>query len=579
MDRISKSHLDEFSKDAGLGALEESARFEHLAAFLCISRHYAASFSTFEVVTGAGTDTGIDAIATLVNGKLVTDSDEVKDFAETNGYVEASFIFVQAERSSSFDTAKIGKFGFGVTDFFAETPKLQRNKSVQDAARVMNAVFDFSSKFTRGKPTCRLYYMTTGKWQGDHNLEARRAAVVEDLGKLNIFGQVEFDLIDADRIQQLYRQAKNTLSREFTFAHRTVVPEMPGVKEAYVGLVPAKEFLALLDDGAGGILKNLFYDNVRDWQDYNPVNTEIRETLGTPEGRARFALMNNGVTVIARNVRATANRFFIEDYQIVNGCQSSHVLFEQRAALDELVFVPLRLIATTDENVVASVVKATNRQTEVKQEQLIAISDFQKRLEAFFKACEAPRRLYYERRSRQYGAESGLEKTRIVTPNSVIRAYAAMFLMEPHRTTRNFSRLLSRVGVDIFAPDHKYEPYYLAASALYRLECLFRSGGIDSKYKAARYQILMAARIIANPSPPGRPNSHEVARYADAITATMWDSAKAQEVFDDSIALVDAVSKGSLDGDTVRTEPFTDQLRHAAENKATRVATSTVRKA
>jgi recombinase-like zinc beta ribbon protein len=52
---------------------------------------------------------------------------------------------------------------------------------------------------------------------------------------------------------------------------------------------------------------------VRDWQDYNAVNTEIKASLGRPETRARFALMNNGVTVIAKTLRATGNKFRIED--------------------------------------------------------------------------------------------------------------------------------------------------------------------------------------------------------------------------------------------------------------------------
>jgi hypothetical protein len=120
LDRISQSLLGEFSGEAGLAPLPEESRFEHFAAFLGISRHYAEAFASSDVVTGAGNDTGIDAIAVIVNGTLITDPDEVNDLAETNGFVEASFIFVQAERSSHFDTAKIGQFGFGVVDFFAD---------------------------------------------------------------------------------------------------------------------------------------------------------------------------------------------------------------------------------------------------------------------------------------------------------------------------------------------------------------------------------------------------------------------------------------------------------------------------
>jgi hypothetical protein len=38
-------------------------------------------------------------------------------------------------------------------------------------------------------------------------------------------------------------------------------------------------------------------------------------------------LMNNGVTIIARHLQPTGNRFHIEDFQIVNGCQTSLCCF------------------------------------------------------------------------------------------------------------------------------------------------------------------------------------------------------------------------------------------------------------
>jgi hypothetical protein len=68
------------------------------------------------------------------------------------------------------------------------------------------------------------------------------------------------------------------------------------VTEAYIGLLPANQFISILRDEDGEITKSIFYDNVRDWQDYNPVNTENRDTLVAPD-KARFALMNNGVTM------------------------------------------------------------------------------------------------------------------------------------------------------------------------------------------------------------------------------------------------------------------------------------------
>jgi hypothetical protein len=530
MDRITKSLLDEFSREHDLASLEEDKQFEHLAAFLTVHRHHSETFDTGDIVTGSGNDTGIDGIAVIVNGAIATEPETVEELAQSNGYLDVVFVFVQAERSASFDTAKIGQFAFGVLDFFKDQPALPQNDAIRDVHTVMNRIYELSSRFKRGKPACRLYYVTTGRWVGDQNLQARADAAVTDLRGLNIFKEVEFSPIDADALQRLYSQTKNAISREFTFSERTVIPEIPGVAEAYLGLVPAREFIHLLEDDEGEIIKSLFYDNVRDFQDFNPVNSEIKETLKSNELRRQFVLMNNGITIIAKTLRATGNRFLIEDYQIVNGCQTSHVLFSQKELLtDDSVVLPLRVIATRDEAVIASIIKATNRQTEVREDQLLALSDFQKKIEAFFLAYPDGRRLYYERRSRQYNNVTGIEKTRIVTPGNLIRAYAAMLLGEPHRTTKNYAALLDQVGKEIFGKDHRLEPYYLAALALYRLEYFFRNQLLSAKYKPARYHILFAARLLLDPRPLPRANSHEMERFSAKRSSNrsgIWSSPK-----------------------------------------------------
>ena len=63
------------------------------------------------------------------------------------------------------------------------------------------------------------------------------------------------------------------------FASRTLVPDIEGVSEAYLGFIPMSEFLNIVSDENGEMMQSIFYDNVRDWQDYNAVNGEIRDTL------------------------------------------------------------------------------------------------------------------------------------------------------------------------------------------------------------------------------------------------------------------------------------------------------------
>ncbi len=270
----------------------------------------------------------------------------------------------------------------------------------------------------------------------------------------------------------------------------------------------------------------------------------------------RFLLMNNGVTIIARSLTQIGDRVVIEDFQIVNGCQTSYAVFNSSTNLDDQVMVPMRLIATQDEDVITSIIEATNQQTAVRPEQFLAITDFQKRLERFFAAFEGDRKLYYERRSRQYDSVN-LERVRIVKPVDLIRAFGGMFLNEPHGTTRSYARLRERVGTDIFGPTHKLDPYYVAVFSLYRLEFLFRNQRLDPQYKPARFHLLLAARLLAAPGVLPPMNSNAIEKYCAKLTTIVWDIDQSDALFTRSPEIVSSVAMGNFDRDTIRTQPFT----------------------
>jgi hypothetical protein len=323
-------------------------------------------------------------------------------------------------------------------------------------------------------------------------------------------------------------------------------------------------------DEGGDIIRTIFYDNVRDFQDYNDGNSEIRETLEA-DHKSRFILMNNGVTIIARELRKTGSRFNIEDYQIVNGCQSSHVIFHSRDHLDDSVQIPVRLISTRDDNVIESIIRATNRQTEVKPEQFAAITDFAKKLEQFFQTYPPALRLYYERRPCQYDRLS-IERTRVITQPNMVRAFAAIFLEEPHRTSRSYKSLTDRLGGEIYGASHRLEPYYAAAYALYKLEYLFRSYKIDTGYKPARFHFLLALRYLISTDRLPAMGSNEMGRLGKAMAEGLVDAARAEELFSRAADAIYEVSGGDIDRDHIHTQTFTEALiRHLRLQAASQV--------
>jgi hypothetical protein len=378
--------------------------------------------------------------------------------------------------------------------------------------------------------------------------------------------ETEFTCYGAEDIQRLYQDTRNAITRTFVFENKIEIPAIPGVDLAFLGYISAKAFAGMVSDSAGDdILGSIFYDNVRDWQDYNTVNSAMRSTIASDK-QTRFVLMNNGITIIAKELKQAASKFTIEDFQIVNGCQTSNVIFDQRNKLKDEMMIPLRLIATKDEDVIESIVFATNQQTELKPEQLTARTEFAKSLERYFGTFKEPERLYYERRDGQYD-RLPVERGRIVSPQTAIKTFAAMFMDEPHTATKNYKSLRARVGTDLFAKDDKLAPYYVAAFAAYKLELQYRSHKLESIYKSARYHILLALRLVLDPKGLPARNSKEMDQRCEAMMKQLWDDPnKVDALFQAARKVIDQVSKKDLTRDNIRTNLITQNIIKALQH-------------
>lgn len=565
MDQITKNLLANFVEEQALQQSSEQDAFEKFATYSAVFGEYSDEFNVEDAHVGGENDTGIDGLATIVNGRLITDEDEIDDLLEINRYLDVTFVFVQAKTSRHFDAHDIGQFYFGVKDFFREEPTLPRNEGISAAAAVKDKILVNSASLTRGNPDCKLYYVTTGRWNQEANLVARINAEKGDLVDLNIFSEVIFTPIDASKLQNLYKSTRNRAAVTIQFENHITLPDIQGVSEAYLGILPGPEYLKLISDEAGNIRKSLFYDNVRDFQGGNPVNQSIGKTI--EEGNLdSFAVRNNGVAVVAKSLNKVGNRFSIEDYQVVNGCQTSHVLYNMRDRVTEAIQVPLKLIVTEDENVTNAVITSSNNQTPVKEEDLQALSSFQKKLEDYYNTFEGDKVLNYERRSKQYSDVVGIEKVRIISIGYQMRFFAAMFLDEAHRAGRYPATLLKQIGGRIFVDDHYPDPYYTSAYAAYKLEWMFRNNVLDREYRTFRYHLLMAVRRILQSDPPPWFNSRKIETYCEGINEALWSSAAAQSAYEEAIAKIQSVigERGlKISRDTVKTQSFRDGVLEA----------------
>lgn len=523
MDKITNSLLEAFSKQNEINNLQESVRFEHFCNYSIISKLNRSSFDLDEVHTGSGGDCAIDGLIISINGKIISSIESFNDIVQSTSYLDVDITFIQSKTSSSFDGAQIGNFIYGIKDFLSDAPQLVQNESIKDFKEIWENILTRSDLMINRRPNARLYYVTTGRWVNDANLVAIIKNGEYEIEAIGIFDKVQISALGASEIQRLYHETKNKLSTTINFQNRITLPDIRGVKEGYLGVIPFEEYVKLIQD-ENETIHSIFDDNVRDFQGENIVNKKIKQTLENGKFDL-FSVLNNGITIVASSLTPAGNRFTLRDYQVVNGCQTSHVLHEcQKIQGISAVYVPIKIVVTDSDEIKTDITLATNSQTEVKPEQLESLSVFQKNLELYY-AAEKPFPLFYERRSQQYNS-ADIKKTQIISIPIQIKCFASMFLDSPHLVSAYYGTIVNRFKGRMFNMEHNLSPYYISSLCYYKIEQFFRSGDLDTKYKKIRFHLIMAVRVLTMGTKIEPLNSNKLDKQCEALKKILLNDAQ-----------------------------------------------------
>ncbi|MGC1246865.1 MAG: AIPR family protein [Spirulinaceae cyanobacterium] len=327
MHRIISSHLKTFSKEHEIESSKETERFEHFVNYCIASKYYSGRIDTSDITTG-NDDAGIDGIIIIADGELITTEEEISDIFESHKRnVEIDFVFVQTKTSEKFEKSQITNFSEGVYDFLSEEPELPHGDLLLEAHKIFSKIIDNVSKVKGGKPNAKTYFVTTGIWDEPRELSASLKTNQKKIDSTGYFGKVECLKIDRDELIKLWSSIHQPV--EATVRVKGYVPyeNIKGVEEAYICVIPAKNFInSILKDDEEHIKSGIFDENVRAFLGAdNSVNSNIKATLNSSEKRDRFAILNNGITIVSPDVRVQSDSIRIFNYQIVNGCQTSHV--------------------------------------------------------------------------------------------------------------------------------------------------------------------------------------------------------------------------------------------------------------
>jgi hypothetical protein len=244
--------------------------------------------------------------------------------------------------------------------------------------------------------------------------------------------------------------------------------------KAFVATVPCSEIVRLYQDHRD----RLFDRNVRLFLGTRKgsVNAGMALTLKNSQERPYFWAYNNGLTIICDDFRVRGKKIDLNNFSIVNGCQTTVCLAENSGASSD-VGVLVRCIAATA-GIVDNVIRYTNSQNPIRTWDIASQDKTQRRLKNDFDKLKRPY-LYLTRRGdhpkvdrRRYGEGGRLRQVRI----DIVGQYMAAFRGDPVLAYKHKAFIFSRHHDDVFPADVRAEEVLFA----------YRSGEVAKQTVFAR---------------------------------------------------------------------------------------------
>ncbi len=555
-----------YAGKAGLADQPADRIFEHFAAFHVLRSAGIDELDVPATVVAGENDTQLDAVAITINGLLVTADDEVTGFirdAIDGEPFEVRFLFAQATMSSKFPSEKVALFSTGVQNFFLAESKLRQSPGLVIYRARKERIMQALAALGRGSAEADVFVVWPGTWTTDGH-EAHATGIAEaGLDTLRAAGQlsaVRFHRIDSTRLQSLIIDETVANTGELALEGLAELPAIDGIGFACIGYVAAFDYLACLSNGDPAsqdakLKPDVFHGNVRAYLgDEARVNKHIKDSIVGAAGaeQSEFVLRNNGVTIIAEQAERIpgSNRLKLRNFQVVNGCQTSHVLFANRAHLKGDVRVPIKIIATRDIEIAQNIILGLNRQTQIDELQILARNDFVRRLKLHCDVAPVGRNMsaagarspliMLERRTGEYREVAGVDRTRVVTLQELMQTYAAAFLDAPHSVHEGGKGyLLRQVPRRMFTNDHDVGFYYASALMLWRVRQALPSLHEWISHPA-KHHLVFAMRTLADP-PAGCPSGRrdgEAHQYLRTLRETLFNDRRASKFAERAVAIV-----------------------------------------
>ncbi|MFC4494602.1 AIPR family protein [Streptomyces ovatisporus] len=418
------------------------------------------------IVDGAH-DCGVDGIWVLVDDRYVS-ADIGRHTTVRAGKIE--LVVLQAKTSPGYQETAFEKLHYNLPLLLSmdrdegELAASTNAKLLDRTGRFLNVLEALASSFP--KVFIRVIYATRAAEPPHPNVRAKGNRLSRELAKIASQTDCDVQYLGAAELRELSGRGAVVVS-ELVFME---TPISTSLGEGYVCLARLDEYYKFITSPNDALRLELFESNVRDHAGRTAVNAAIEDTLRSSY-KEDFWWFNNGVTIVAEEVRIAGKKIVMRDPQIVNGLQTSHEIYnyfqnvgihqQDHRSILVRIMVPPQTGRSRD-----GVIRATNSQTELPPGALRATEKIQKDVEEALKRdgyC-------YERRANYY-RNLGYTLDQVVSVSRLAREFTAFVTGEPHTALRfSDSQLLEDDHYyKIFSTDYDLDLYSLVVDVHVRI--------------------------------------------------------------------------------------------------------------
>lgn len=552
---IIESRVAQFQKENAFDNVRPDSLFEiyvnHLFAKKYRFLNCINEFDLFDLSNvGGEDDSGIDGLFIRLNGTLIHSCSDIDNIVKNGSVLDVELVFIQAKRKTSIDVGELGKFFSGIKNFLSEKPFDSTNGKISEWLAVKDYLF--SQAFLpaiSSLPKVTAIFAYEGKNLNDVHVLSKIEEFKESIGNLGNSQIPKTEIFDGEALFHLAQEIEQGFEISIPYFESIELEHTEGVSSSLIMLCNAESLLTLLKDNETGQLRReLFKDNVRDYQGETSVNREIYETIKTDP--SKFCLLNNGITIVCKSCLSMNRQITLSNPQIVNGCQTCTSLYNASSGGLDVRGVNLivKVIATGNASVTNAVIKGTNRQNIVYDEAFEITREFHKHLEEYVKSVQMDRpsaeKIYYERRSEQMANMTGVLRHQIFDLGALTQSYVSTFLVEPHCGFEHEIRLLEMFRGELFNDDDNPKTYFTSALLFLRLDRLFKDDYEKYKhYIRYRYQIMALFFHIVAGRVPDLSNRKKTDAYCDKLQEAIGNKASFVNYVDQTISTFESIKQ------------------------------------